>query len=254
MIVILEEVFLGCPPSDPNRPAPIPRGPYTKAAHAVVNMAELHYADKFSRFAGFNPIGNDSNYYRICLPECPSEEEKYGYDCTLGSGASGGMQPTVIDPKGMFHCENAMVIVHAGRVRNAVRKNTDGRVFFDLNLVSSGKIYGSSKWENEFVIREGTIEVYGGNGTVNIFTLVDSGFRGRIFGGNNATNIINVSHLERDIQYDSENGVLFNIIMKKINYLIGSKKKSETVNCSQDDMVVDSRGAEHGLDYINDCR
>lgn len=60
--------------------------------------------------------------------------------------------------------------------------------------------------------------------------------------------------MERDIQYDSENGKVFNITTEGINYLIGSAGKSERINCSKDNVVVDGAAAEYGQDYINNCK
>lgn len=238
--------------------------PVLNPGYVIINMTAMHYIDTFSRFVP--PMSEDSNYAHICLPECPSKDEKFGYDCTLGVHTGYIASDKIL----MHNCENSMVIGHSGKARNTVKKNINGKVYFDLKLVDSGKVQGSNEWQNKFIIHNGTVEVHGGDNTVNTFTLMSPEFKGQIFGGDNATNVIDISNLRGNDTYyyntlTYQSGVIhgfidekdISITTSKINYFIGSAERSETVYCSNnDDMVVDGKGTEsdNSKDYIYSCK
>ncbi|WP_265032114.1 ankyrin repeat domain-containing protein [Wolbachia endosymbiont (group A) of Merzomyia westermanni] len=119
---------------------------------------------------------------RICLPQITEQDYEKG------------IKSSILSAK--YYCDNAMVISHDNRVK---QKQKDKTIVYDLQNVSEGTIIGHNKWNNNFLIYPGTEEIVGGNNVANRFVLVNnSSFLGKIIGGSNSANILDLSQLVED--------------------------------------------------------
>ncbi len=119
---------------------------------------------------------------RICLPKVTGQDYE--------KGITSSVQPP------LYYCENAMVISHDSRVGMEQSGKT---IVYDLQNVDNGVIVGSNKWNNNFLIYPGTTKITGGNNVANRFVLVNNpSFLGKIIGGSNSINILDLSQLAED--------------------------------------------------------
>ncbi|OJH31527.1 Phosphocholine transferase AnkX [Wolbachia endosymbiont of Armadillidium vulgare] len=132
-----------------------------------------------------DPIQNAT---MICLPQITSEIYEKGVKKSV--------------PTAVHYCENTMVIADRRRMQNGAI------IFYNLESIERGIIVGSNKLNNDFLIFGGNTEITGGNNVVNRFILVKpGGFLGKIIGGSNATNILDLSqsikyaHVKAEIDY-----------------------------------------------------
>ncbi|WP_338406603.1 ankyrin repeat domain-containing protein [Wolbachia endosymbiont (group A) of Longitarsus flavicornis] len=124
-----------------------------------------------------DPIQNAT---MICLPQVTSEIYEKGIKKSV--------------PTAVHHCENTMVIADRRRMQNGTI------ILYNLESIDEGTIVGSNKLNNYFLIFRGNTGITGGNNTVNKFILVKpGGFSGKIIGGSNATNILDLS---QSTEYD----------------------------------------------------
>ncbi|WP_265044164.1 ankyrin repeat domain-containing protein [Wolbachia endosymbiont (group A) of Epagoge grotiana] len=116
----------------------------------------------------------------ICLPQVTSEIYEKGIKKSV--------------PTAVHHCENTMVIADRRRMQNGTI------ILYNLESIDEGTIVGSNTLNNYFLIFRGNTGITGGNNTVNKFILVKpGGFSGKIIGGSNATNILDLS---QSTEYD----------------------------------------------------
>ncbi|WP_264686539.1 ankyrin repeat domain-containing protein [Wolbachia endosymbiont (group B) of Rhopobota naevana] len=119
---------------------------------------------------------------RICLPQITNQDYEKGIKSSVKSA--------------VYYCENAMIIDHGGRVK---MKQKDKTIVYDLQNVDRGTIAGSNVWNNNFLIYSGTEGITGGNNVANRFVLVNNpSFSGKIIGGSNSTNILDLSQLTKE--------------------------------------------------------
>ncbi|WP_265034096.1 ankyrin repeat domain-containing protein [Wolbachia endosymbiont (group B) of Phalera bucephala] len=119
---------------------------------------------------------------RICLPQITNQDYEKGIKSSVKSA--------------VYYCENAMIIDHGGRVK---MKQKDKTIVYDLQNVDRGTIAGSNVWNNNFLIYSGTAGITGGNNVANRFVLVNNpSFSGKIIGGSNSTNILDLSQLTKE--------------------------------------------------------
>ncbi|WP_339047979.1 hypothetical protein [Candidatus Mesenet endosymbiont of Phosphuga atrata] len=207
----------------------------------------------------------------ICLPQITNQDYEKGIKSSVKSA--------------VYYCENAMVISHNSRVS---MKQKDKTIVYDLQNVNSGVVAGSNVWNNNFLIYSGTERITGGNNVVNRFVLIDNiDFSGEIIGGNNSTNILDLSQLK-----DTVVGVKFNYRFKPnasgplkaivnnrllINdsidnngifnyYYVGRKNKVDEVLCmgysehftgtDDRDVIIDSGGGSNNneKDIVENCK
>ncbi|WP_265017580.1 hypothetical protein [Wolbachia endosymbiont (group A) of Epistrophe grossularia] len=117
---------------------------------------------------------------RICLPQVTDQDyEKEGTTNSLDFAS--------------YYCENSMVISHDNRVKG---KQKDKTIVYDLSNVNKGAIVGNNEWSNNFLIDSGTAEITGGNKVVNRFIVNSIDFSGKIIGGGNSVNILDLSQLK----------------------------------------------------------
>jgi len=207
---------------------------------------------------------------RICLPQITNQDYEKGIKSSVNSS--------------VYYCENAMVISHDNRVK---MKQGDKTVVCDLQNVNKGIIVGSDVWNNNFLIYLGTERITGGNNVANRFVLVNNpSFSGKIIGGNNSTNILDLSQLAEDkvtgvIDYrfkPSAHGQLKIKINNRLliddyvgsnffNYhYIGRKNKVDEILCmgysehftgiDDRDVIIDSGGgvSRNKKDAVKNCR
>ncbi|MCA7010493.1 ankyrin repeat domain-containing protein [Wolbachia endosymbiont of Tribolium confusum] len=202
---------------------------------------------------------------RICLPKVTGQDYE--------KGITSSVQPP------LYYCENAMVISHDGR---------NGKtIVYDLRNIDKGEIVGSNKWNNNFLIYPGTTKITGGNNVANRFVLVNNpSFSGKIIGGSNSTNILDLSQLTKDkvsirVNYrfkPSAHGQLKVEINNRLliddyvgnnlfNYhYIGRKNKVDEVLCmgysehftgtDDRDVIIDSGGGSNNneKDVVENCK
>ncbi|WP_353283954.1 ankyrin repeat domain-containing protein [Wolbachia endosymbiont (group A) of Lypha dubia] len=119
---------------------------------------------------------------RVCLPQITSQDYEKGIASSV--------------PSAKYYCENAMVISHDRKVN---MKQEDKTIVYDLQNVNRGKVVGSNIWNNNFLIYSGTEEIVGGNNVANRFALINNpSFLGKIIGGRNSSNILDLSQLRED--------------------------------------------------------
>ncbi|WP_353285322.1 ankyrin repeat domain-containing protein [Wolbachia endosymbiont (group A) of Beris morrisii] len=207
---------------------------------------------------------------RICLPQITNQDYEKGIKSSVKLA--------------VYYCENAMVISHNNRVK---MKQEDKTIVYDLQNVNGGAIVGSNVWNNNFLIYSGTAGIASGNNVTNRFVLVNNpSFSGKIIGGNNSTNILDLSQLK-----DTVIGVNINYCFKpsahgqlkvKINnrlliddyvsnnlfnyHYIGRQSKVDEILCmgysehftgiDNRDVIIDSGGGSNNneKDIVENCR
>lgn len=174
----------------------------------------------------------------------------------------------------VYYCENAMVIADNRRIENG-----DSVLFF-LKDVSSGQVIGSNKYRNLFFIYKGFTEIFGGNSTSNKFMLFSPLFTSRLVGGENSTNIIDVSRMTNyshtiraefeqrsciggRIKAKLNNVEMLNdrINLKNSIYIyIGRTKVLDTVSCftecNSPRLLINSGGGadRYNMDVVENCK
>ncbi|WCR58422.1 ankyrin repeat domain-containing protein [Wolbachia endosymbiont of Ctenocephalides felis wCfeJ] len=117
---------------------------------------------------------------RICLPQVTDQDyEKEGTKNSFDFAS--------------YYCKNSMVISHDNRVKG---KQKDKTIVYDLSNVNKGTVVGNNEWSNNFLIDSGTAEITGGNKVVNRFVVNNIDFSGKIIGGSNSINILDLSQLK----------------------------------------------------------
>ncbi|MFP3022194.1 MAG: hypothetical protein ACEY3K_04405, partial [Wolbachia sp.] len=129
----------------------------------------------------------------------------------------------------LYYCDNAMVISHDGRV--GIKQNGK-TIVYDLQNIDKGKIVGSNKWNNNFLTYPGTTEITGGNNVVNRFVVNNTGFSGKIIGGMEAINILDLSQLTKD-----------KVIRVNVNYRFEPSNAGQLKVKINDHLLID--------DYVN---
>ncbi|VVC27472.1 Latrotoxin, C-terminal domain,Serralysin-like metalloprotease, C-terminal,Ankyrin repeat-containing [Cinara cedri] len=184
-----------------------------------------------------------------------------------------------------YYCDNAMVISHNSRINMKQKEET---IVYDLENVDEGIIVGSNQWNNKFLIYSGEERITGGDNIENRYVLVNNpSFLGKIIGGKNSTNILDLSQLKDEVI-----GVNVNYSLKSnasgslrvevnghgltndqinnegiFNYhYVGRKDKLDKVLCmgysehfkgNEDrDIIIDSRGGsnDNERDVIEGCK
>ncbi|WP_341811169.1 ankyrin repeat domain-containing protein [Wolbachia endosymbiont (group A) of Oxytorus armatus] len=208
---------------------------------------------------------------RICLPQVTDQDyEKEGTTNSLDFAS--------------YYCENSMVISHDNRVKG---KQKDKTIVYDLSNVNKGAIVGNNEWSNNFLIDSGTAEITGGNKVVNRFIVNSIDFSGKIIGGGNSVNILDLSQLK-----DKVIGVNVNYRFKpsasgslkaRVNgrwlindqidnngifsyYYVGRKNKVDEISCmgysehftgiDDRDVIIDSSGGsnKNEKDVVENCK
>ncbi|WP_338405958.1 ankyrin repeat domain-containing protein [Wolbachia endosymbiont (group A) of Longitarsus flavicornis] len=207
----------------------------------------------------------------ICLPHSTSQDYEKGIKSSV--------------PSAKYYCDNAMVISHDKRV-NMMQK--DKTIIYDLSNVDRGTIVGSNEWNNNFLIGSGTANITGGsNKVVNRFVVNNVDFSGKIIGGSNSVNILDLSQLK-----DTVIGVNVNYRFKpsasgslkaRVNgrwlindqidnngifnyYYVGRKNKVDEISCmgysehftgiDDRDVIIDSSGGsnKNEKDVVENCK
>lgn len=145
----------------------------------------------------------------ICLPHVGSEAYEKGVTRNV--------------PSAVHYCENAMVIADSRRMKHG------DSIILHLENVNSGEIVGSNVLKNTFILFRGKTRIFGGNSTVDRFILRNPYFEGRIIGGTNATNILDLS---QSTDFD-----LVDINFSKHTCLIGHLK----IELNKHSVLVDDR-------------
>lgn len=138
--------------------------------------ASEHNAHNLSRVLP-KPISNTT---MICLPKITNKI----YEKGITSSRS----------EAIYKCDNAVVMVH--NARNYSSK--DKYIVYDLTYVNAGTIIGDPKLNNIFQIFTGDAQIFGSSNLNNIFNILDDKYHGKVYLGNNSTNIINVRNLTSD--------------------------------------------------------
>ncbi|MFP3016488.1 MAG: ankyrin repeat domain-containing protein [Wolbachia sp.] len=207
----------------------------------------------------------------ICLPHSTSQDYEKGIKSSV--------------PSAKYYCDNAMVISHDKRV-NMMQK--DKTIIYDLSNVDRDTIVGSNEWNNNFLIGSGTANITGGsNKVVNRFVVNNVDFSGKIIGGSNSVNILDLSQLK-----DTVIGVNVNYRFKpsasgslkaRVNgrwlindqidnngifnyYYVGRKNKVDEISCmgysehftgiDDRDVIIDSSGGsnKNEKDVVENCK
>ncbi|QJT94912.1 ankyrin repeat domain-containing protein [Wolbachia endosymbiont of Diaphorina citri] len=201
---------------------------------------------------------------RICLPKITGQDYE--------KGITNSVQPP------LYYCDNAMVISHDGR---------DGKIIvYDLQNIDKGEIVGSNKWNNNFLIYPGTTRITGGNNVVNRFVVNNIDFSGKIIGGGNSVNILDLSQLKNpvvgvNVNYRFEPSASGQLKVKMNNHLliddyinnssfnyhyVGRKNKVDRVLCmgysehfaeiDDREVIIDSGGgsSNNAKDIVENCK
>ncbi|MCM1002698.1 hypothetical protein DM84_05830, partial [Wolbachia pipientis] len=146
-------------------------------AKILMNKAERANTRSLSRVIPHSIAGAS----RVCLPQVTDQDyEKEGTKNSFDFAS--------------YYCENSVVISHDNRVK---AKQKDKIIVYDLSNVDKGTIVGSNEWNNNFLIGSGTAEITGGsNKVVNRFVVNNVDFSGKIIGGSNSVNILDLSQLK----------------------------------------------------------
>ncbi|XGA08004.1 MAG: ankyrin repeat domain-containing protein [Wolbachia endosymbiont of Xenopsylla cheopis] len=230
------------------------------AEHAVIDMFTLSSTSDFSRMISYYHSDKpDSNYHYLCLPECPPPQNgKYIIDCQYGNYKQFRFDIA------KYHCLNSVMVGHQSRIKQKKERGRgEGKVVFDLKLVNKGMVRANREWNNEFIIANGTENIYGGSHTNNTFILTELGFNGTIIGGNDATNILATNHLEADtVFYNDQDRVIsskddtsYTATAHSINAFVGKRNRRERIDCgNKSDMLVDCKGGtDVDHDIIKNC-
>ncbi|WP_264735341.1 ankyrin repeat domain-containing protein [Wolbachia endosymbiont (group A) of Rhinocyllus conicus] len=146
-------------------------------AKILMNKAERANTRNLSRIIPHSIEGAS----RVCLPQVTDQDyEKEGTKNSFDFAS--------------YYCENSVVISHDNRVK---AKQKDKTIVYDLSNVDKGTIIGSDEWNNNFLIDSSTAEIVGGsNKVVNRFVVNNADFSGKIIGGSNTVNILDLSQLK----------------------------------------------------------
>ncbi len=206
---------------------------------------------------------------RICLPKITGQDYE--------KGITNSVQPP------LYYCDNAMVISHDGRV--GVKQNGK-TIVYDLQNVDNGVIIGSNEWNNNFLIYPGATRITGGNNVVNRFIVNNIGFSGKIIGGGNSVNIIDLSQLKNtvvgvNVNYRFEPSASGQLKVKMNDHLliddyinnssfnyhyVGRKNKVDRVLCmgysehfaeiDDREVIIDSGGgsSNNAKDIVENCK
>ncbi|WP_353283576.1 ankyrin repeat domain-containing protein [Wolbachia endosymbiont (group A) of Pogonocherus hispidulus] len=206
---------------------------------------------------------------RICLPKITGQDYE--------KGITNSVQPS------LYYCDNAMVISHDGRV--GVKQNGK-TIVYDLQNVDNGVIIGSNEWNNNFLIYPGATRITGGNNVVNRFIVNNIGFSGKIIGGGNSVNIIDLSQLKNtvvgvNVNYRFEPSASGQLKIKMNDHLliddyinnssfnyhyVGRKNKVDRVLCmgysehfaeiDDREVIIDSGGgsSNNAKDIVENCK
>ncbi|OAB79365.1 hypothetical protein WSTR_05260 [Wolbachia endosymbiont of Laodelphax striatellus] len=206
---------------------------------------------------------------RICLPKVTGQDYE--------KGITSSVQPP------LYYCENAMVISHDGRV--GIKQNGK-TIVYDLQNVDNGVIIGSNEWNNNFLIYPGTTRITGGNNVVNRFVVNNIGFSGKIIGGDNSVNILDLSQLKNpvvgvNVNYRFEPSASGQLKVKMNDHLliddyinhssfnyhyVGRKNKVDRVLCmgysehfaeiDDREVIIDSGGgsSNNAKDIVENCK
>ncbi|MFP3031300.1 MAG: hypothetical protein ACEY3M_09255, partial [Wolbachia sp.] len=151
-------------------------------AKIFMNKKDTTYTKNLSRVIPDNIEGASM----ICLPQITNQDYEKGITSSV--------------PSAEYYCENAVVISRS----NANHANPT--IIYDLHNVVDGRVIGSNEWNNNFLIDKGNIEitgsnnvVTGGDNVVNKFVFLDTpSSSGKVVGGRNSTNILDLSEAKKD--------------------------------------------------------
>ncbi|WP_338477023.1 ankyrin repeat domain-containing protein [Wolbachia endosymbiont (group A) of Nomada hirtipes] len=203
-----------------------------------------------------DPIENAT---MICLPQITHEDYEKDIKKSI--------------PSAVHYCDNAMVIA------DKRRKSSGETIVYDLRNID--KVDGSNKLNNNFLIFQDATEITGGNNVVNRFAFVNnSSFSGKVIGGSNSTNILDLSQLKDKLIKANVNDI-HRSLKVKINdhlliddsagnnlssyYYVGRQKKVDKILCGDyskpltgndnRDIIIDSGGGFDNdvEDIIENC-
>lgn len=123
-----------------------------------------------------------------CLPAFTGES--FEYDDTLGKGWPLHRRSEQVTS----YCENAIVI-------EDVSKKDHKKIVYDLDLIAGGTIVGRDNWYNTFLVGKEPNKIMGGEHASNLFMLSSLSF-GEIWGGQNSTNILDLTQVSGVINVD----------------------------------------------------
>ncbi|MCJ7454469.1 MAG: ankyrin repeat domain-containing protein [Wolbachia endosymbiont of Homalodisca vitripennis] len=226
-----------------------------------MNKKDTAYTKNLSRVIPDNIEGARM----ICLPQITNQDYEKGITSSVSSAE--------------YYCENAVVISRS----NANHANPT--IIYDLHNVVDGRVIGSNEWNNNFLIDKGNIEitgsnnvVTGGDNVVNKFVFLDTpSSSGKVIGGRNSTNILDLSEAKKDrnirvaIQDNIVSGnlkvringrVLVNSVDPSNYYYVGRKRKMDEILCmghsthsTRHEVIVDSGGVEGSeRDIVENCK
>lgn len=135
----------------------------------------------------------------ICLPKIT----EYDYEKGLSQSRADAI----------YECDNAVVMIHDQRKNY----NNNQWIIYDMKYINQGKILGSNKLHNIFLLFEGNTEIVGGANKNNKFIFTDSNneFSGNIYLGN-STNILSTAQLVRNSFIKLEITYDFPIVTKEL--------------------------------------
>lgn len=242
----------------------------TTSGYGFMELPKSYY--NLSRYDKENPT-------IACGPRCATtnvysldesiRKGEYRYDCQL---------PLAFPEQDSEFHNNILLLADPTKLHSEnLLKNK--KALYNLREVYVGIITGSSQWNNEFHIYEGNVLVSGGSGEknkniTNWFRLFDPSYKGEIYPGKNAANILDLSQLEsvNAVTYDPEKEWVVIETQKNttqagerqlskfkaisISHILGSDKIAETITCSKRKQVIaDCKGNSRNTDYdiITDC-
>ncbi|WP_341808436.1 hypothetical protein [Wolbachia endosymbiont (group E) of Neria commutata] len=171
------------------------------------------------------------------------------------------------NPEAIYPFYNAFVIANRAKMANHNKNQT---ILFDLRYVNSGTVVGNNERKSAFLVHGGHAKIFGGNGTQNVFHLLNKDFSGRIYGGD-TSNVLDLSGLNGpSILYEEEDGVASLLYKEapgefvkkvfsatKINGVIGSKDRQEYIDCkNNEEMFINSEGGYESdeKDFLMNCK
>lgn len=242
---------------------------YILPSHASIKMNEANA--ETSKLSRFTPKSPSQNATVLCAPMFSTHGEKNIYNRYVGYeneryeyDEEGNFLPVFVSqPTAIYQCDNALGIANRTRIAN---DDKDQTILFDLRNVNKGKIIGSGKWKNTYLVHGGRPQIFGGNNTDNTFNLMDDTFSGEVSGGNNSTDILDFSKLKSQrISYNTSDSSVFlydqkiskapNFIARLINWFIGRQGKREDIYCDKE-IFVNSRGgySNNEPDVLTGCK
>ncbi|WP_265042240.1 ankyrin repeat domain-containing protein [Wolbachia endosymbiont (group B) of Melanostoma mellinum] len=200
----------------------------------------------------------------ICLPKITNQDYEKGI--------------TSFVPSAKHYCKNALIIADKSK-----SMQSNKTVVFDLRNVNFGNIVGSKKWNNNFLIFEGSEKIIGVSNIVNRFVLTNSRFVGQIIMGINSTNVFDLSQIEDSVVRVNPVDSIISTIFQTLDYAklevginqcitnyvntiryhyIGRHNKVDIVSCTTStgdfidcDTIIDSCGGNNDKqrDTIANC-